>query len=60
MGVPVEFLGSGNYQANIYSDDLAAKYEVVTRRETVTAKTEFMLTLAPAGVAPVRLSLLSH
>jgi alpha-glucosidase len=56
LRIPLDFLGMGDYQALVYADDLAAKYEMATRRETVTARSTITLTLAPAGGGLIRLS----
>ena len=54
--IPLNFLGAGDYQAKVYSDDLSAKHEMAIRSETVTAKSTITVNLATAGGALIRLS----
>jgi alpha-glucosidase len=54
--IPLNFLGAGEYRATAYADDLAAKYQMSTRSETVTARSSLTLKLVGAGGAMVRLT----
>jgi alpha-glucosidase len=56
LRLSLDFLGEGDYQAKVYSDDLAAKYEMATRSEAVNAQGSIKLNLVGAGGALVRLS----
>ncbi len=56
LKIPLDFLGKGDYAAEVYSDDLPAKFEMATRREAVTARSTIALTLAPAGGGLIRLT----
>jgi len=59
VDVPLTFLGTGNYRAEIYADGpnaaTNAKDSVVTRQD-VTAKTTLKLKLAPGGGCAIRLT----
>jgi alpha-glucosidase len=57
LSVPLQFLGAGNYVAEIYEDGPDAATEpkhVVIRNENVTAKSTMTLHLAPGGGAAIR------
>jgi alpha-glucosidase len=57
LSVPLQFLGAGNYVAEIYEDGPDASTEpkhVVIRNENVTAKSTMTLHLAPGGGAAIR------
>jgi len=57
LQVPLQFLGSGSYVAEIYEDgpDAATEPKQVTiRNETVTANSTMTLHLAPGGGAAIR------
>jgi alpha-glucosidase len=57
LSVPLQFLGSGTYVAEIYEDgpDAAADpKQVILRNETVTASSILTLNLAPGGGAAIR------
>ena len=56
LKVLLDFLGRGEYQAEIYSDDLADKHEMAIRRETVTNRSRITLPLVTAGGGLIRLS----
>ncbi len=57
--LPLSFLGTGNYSAEIYADGpnaaTNAKDSVFTR-ETVNARTTLKLKLAPGGGCAIRLT----
>ncbi|MDR3777129.1 MAG: glycoside hydrolase family 97 protein [Terracidiphilus sp.] len=57
LSIPLQFLGSGTYVAEIYEDgpDAAADpKQVIVRKETVTASSMLTLNLAPGGGAAIR------
>jgi alpha-glucosidase len=56
LPVRLDFLGPGRYRAEIYRDDLAAKYGLATETRDVTARDIILTTLAPAGGLLLRLS----
>jgi alpha-glucosidase len=56
LPVRLDFLGAGRYRANVYRDDLAAKYRLATESRDVTAGDIIQTSLAPAGGALVRLA----
>lgn len=56
LQVPLDFLGRGEYRAEIYSDDLADKHEMASRRESVTDRSTITLPLVTAGGGLIRLS----
>ena len=54
--IPLAFLSSGRFQAEIASDEETAKAGLHIRKEFVTAKDAIELKLSPAGGAYARLT----
>ena len=58
LDVPLDFLGSGNYDAEIYTDGpnaAAQPKDSVVEKRRVNAQTVLKLKLAPAGGSAIRL-----
>lgn len=62
LTIPLNFIGSGNYVAEIWSDDLTAlddATKVLRHKQAVTAADRLQAKLAPAGGHVIRLSPIS-
>lgn len=56
LSIPLEFLGPGNYRAEVYQDDLTAPHRFARQERTVTSADVLPIELAPAGGALIRLT----
>lgn len=60
LQVPLAFLQTGRYQAEIYADDMHAAHHLAVRTKAVTNQDSLKFQLEPAGGALVRLTRLAE